>query len=214
MRGLVLALLLLAVPGIAHADDDDKPQVQKMKFVERGDSLYVTTSIGKLFDFAAFQGLTTGFASTVAIQIWVYPKDSREPIAITSLVRSAVWDVWDEVYTVKTCKTCTAQKVKSPAEVLKLLTSIDDFPVAKLADIPYEDIYTLALRADLNPVSKETLTEVRRWLSQSSGGIDRGGVFFGSFVSAFVNPKIAPADRVLRVVSTFYRPTPAPAAKP
>jgi len=209
MRALVVALLL--VTGVARADDDDLPQLQKMKFVERGDSLYVTTSIGKLFDFEAFQGLKSGFASTVAIQIWVYPKDSREPIAITTLVRSAVWDIWDEIYTVKTCKTCPAQKVKSPAEALKLLTSVEDFPVAKLADIPYDDIYYLALRADLNPVSKETLTEVRRWLSQSSGGIDRGGVFFGSFVSAFVNPKIAPADRVLRVQSQpFYRPAPKP----
>lgn len=204
---MIVALLLVAT--VARADDDDVPALQKMKFVERGDSLYVTTSIGKLFDFEAFQGLKSGFASTVAIQIWVYPKDSREPIAITTLVRSAVWDIWDEIYTVKTCKTCPAQKVKSPAEALKLLTSIDDFPVAQLADIPYDDIYYLALRADLNPVSKETLTEVRRWLSQSSGGIDRGGVFFGSFVSAFVNPKIAPADRVLRIVSQpFYRPVP------
>ena len=209
MRALIVALLL--VTAVARADDDDLLQVQKMKFVERGDSLYMTTSIGKLFDFEAFQGLKSGFASTVAIQIWVYPKDSREPIAITTLVRSAVWDIWDEIYTVKTCKTCPAQKVKSPAEALKLLTSVDDFPVAKLADIPYDDIYYLALRADLNPVSKETLTEVRRWLSQSSGGIDRGGVFFGSFVSAFVNPKIAPADRVLRVQSQpFYRPAPKP----
>lgn len=212
MRRLVVALLLvITVRAVAHADDDDAPIIQNMKFVERGDDLYVSTSIGKLFDFAAFRGLTTGFASTVAIQIWVFPRDSREPIAITTLVRSAVWDVWDEVYTVKVCKTCPAQKVKSPAEVLKLLTSIEDFPVAKLADIPYDDIYYLALRADLNPVSKETLTEVRRWLSQSSGGIDRGGVFFGSFVSAFVNPKIAPADRVLRVQSQpFYRPKPRP----
>jgi hypothetical protein len=211
MRALVVALLLVTTVARARADDDDTLQLQKMKFVERGDSLYVTTSIGKLFDFEAFQGLKSGFASTVAIQIWVYPKDSREPIAITTLVRSAVWDIWDEIYTVKACKTCPAQKVKSPAEALKLLTSIDDFPVAKLADIPYDDIYYLALRADLNPVSKETLTEVRRWLSQSSGGIDRGGVFFGSFVSAFVNPKIAPADRVLRVQSQpFYRPAPRP----
>lgn len=208
MRYLVLALLL--VTGVAHADsDDDLPELQKMKFVERGDDLFVTTSIGKLFDFESFQGLKSGFASTVAIQIWVYPKDSREPVAITTIVRSAVYDIWDEVYTVKACKTCTPVKVKSPAEALKLLTSIEDFPVAKLADIPYEDIYYLALRADLNPVSKETLTEVRRWLSQSSGGIDRGGVFFGSFVSAFVNPKIAPADRVLRIRSQpFYRPKP------
>jgi hypothetical protein len=51
---------------------------------------------------------------------------------------------------------------------------------------------------------------VRRWLSQGTGGgLDRGGVFFGSFVSVFVNPKIADADRVLRIRSQpFYRPKP------
>jgi hypothetical protein len=76
--------------------------------------------------------------------------------------------------------------------------------------MPYEDIYYLAMRVDLNPVSQETLTEVRRWLSQGTGGgLDRGGVFFGSFVSVFVNPKIADADRVLRIRSQpFFRPRP------
>ena len=66
------------------------------------------------------------------------------------------------------------------------------------------------MRIDLNPVSPETLTEVRRWLSQGTGGgLDRGGVFFGSFVSVFVNPKIAEADRVLRIRSQpFFRPKP------
>jgi len=51
---------------------------------------------------------------------------------------------------------------------------------------------------------------VRRWLSQGTGGgLDRGGAFFGSFVSVFVNPKIAEADRVLRLRSQpFYRPKP------
>jgi hypothetical protein len=82
-------------------------------------------------------------------------------------------------------------------------------PIAQLADLPYEDLFYLAVRADLNPVSQETMTEVRRWLSQSTGGLDRGGLFFGSFVSVFENPKIADADRVLRVRSQpFYRATP------
>jgi hypothetical protein len=54
------------------------------------------------------------------------------------------------------------------------------------------------------------MTEVRRWLSQGTGGgLDRGGVFFGSFVSVFVNTKIADADRVLRIRSQpFYRAAP------
>jgi hypothetical protein len=59
-------------------------------------------------------------------------------------------------------------------------------------------------------VSQETLAEVRRWLSNGSGGgLDRGGAFFGSFVSVFVNLKVPEADRVLRIRSQpFYRPEP------
>jgi len=71
-------------------------------------------------------------------------------------------------------------------------------------------VFYLRVTVQLNPVDKRTLAEVRRWLSQGTGGgLDRGGVFFGSFVSVFVNPKIAEADRVLRLRSQpFYRPKP------
>lgn len=181
-----------------------------MRFVERGDDLTVTASITKLFDSAAYAALGSGFLTTVEVQIWVYPKDSEKPVAYTLLKRSVVYDMWDEIYTVKPCDSCKAVKVKSPAEALKLLATLEDEPVAKLTDIPFEDIYYLAIRADLNPVSKETMAEVRRWLSQGQGGgLDRGSVFFGNFVSVFVNPKIAEADRVLRVRSQpFFRPAP------
>jgi len=43
--------------------------------------------------------------------------------------------MWDEVFTVRPCDACKAVKVKSPAEALKLLSALDDEPVAKLADI-------------------------------------------------------------------------------
>ncbi len=91
-------------------------------------------------------------------------------------------------------------KVKYQSEALKLLTSIDDMPIARLTDLPYEDVYFLRMSVLLNPVDKKTLAEVQRWLSQGiGGGLDRGGVFFGSFVSVFVHPKIADADRVLQL---------------
>jgi hypothetical protein len=204
---LAVALFLAAAPARA---EDDVPEYQRVKVVERGEDLTVTTNITKLFDSTAFAALGSGFLTTVELQLWVYPKDSTAPIAYQRIVRTAVYDMWDEVYTVKACDSCKAIKVRSPAEALKWLSSIDDMPVAKLTDMPYEDIFYLAIRADLNPVSKETLAEVRRWLSQSTGGgLDRGSVFFGNFVSVFVNPKIAEADRVLRVRSQpFYRPKP------
>jgi hypothetical protein len=213
MRRVVAALaLVIAAAPPAHADDDNAPEDQHMKFVARSGELTVTTSITKLFDSSAYQALSSGFVTNVEIRIWVYPKDSKEIIAETELPRSIVFDMWDEVYTVKLCETCKPLKVKSPAQALKLITSIDDLPVANLGAIPVGDpdhnLFFLALRADLNPVDKRTLTEVRRWLSQSTGGgLDRGGTFFGSFVSVFVNPKIAEEDRILRVRSQpFYVP--------
>jgi hypothetical protein len=205
----LLAVLVVALPLPARADDDPV-DVQRMRFVERGEDLTVNASITKLFDSAAFAALGSGFLTTVEIQLWVYPRESTTPIGYRTIIRTVVYDMWDEIYTVKPCESCKAMKVKSPAEALKLLSAIDDEPVALLADMPYDDIYYLAIRADLNPVSKQTMAEVRRWLSQGTGGgLDRGSVFFGNFVSVFVNPKIAEADRVLRSRSQpFYRPHP------
>ena len=210
MRALAaLAVLLVALPASA---DDDKPELQRMRFIERGKVLTTTGNIAKLFDQAAYEALNSGFPSTIQIGTAVYPRDSTKPVAIELEIRTVVYDLWDEQYVIRIDgpNGKKTQKVKYRAEALKILTAIDEFPIAKLTEIPYEDVFYLQLTAQLNPVSKETLAEVRRWLSQGTGGgLDRGGVFFGSFVSVFVNPKIADADRVLRIRSQpFYRPKP------
>lgn len=208
MKRALLALMLVLLCVTRASADDDDPEQQKMRFVEHDQDLTVTTTISKLFDSSAYAALDTGFSSTVEIQLWVYPQASTEPIAYARLVRSVVYDLWDEVYTLRIGD--HTLKVKQKSEALKLLYSLDDVPVAKLSDMPFDGIFYLALRADLNPVSKETLAEVRRWLSQGTGGgIDHSGAFFGSFVSVFVNPKIPEADRVLRLRSQpFFRPKP------
>ena len=212
MRALaIVALLTVALPARALADDD-KPEIQRMRFVERGQNLTATGNIAKLFDQAAYEALSSGFASTILIGTAVYPRNGSEPIAVGTEVRSVVYDLWDEQYVIRIegPNGKRTRKVKYRAEALKIITEIEDFPIARLADIPYEDVFYLRVTVQLNPVSKETLAEVRRWLSQGTGGgLDRGGVFFGSFVSVFVNPKIAEADRVLRIRSQpFYRPKP------
>jgi hypothetical protein len=205
---VVLALLVLT--SLAHADD--KPEIHKFRFIERGPSLTVTanpTPLAKLFDSAAYEALDSGFTSTVVIRIWIYPKDSTDPVAFVLLQRQVLYNLWDEVFELRIDGKAPI-KEKRQSEALKKLTALDDLPVARLANLPYEQVFLLAMQVELNPVSKETLAEVRRWLSQGTGGgLDRGGAFFGSFVSVFVNPKIPEADRVLRVRSQpFFRPKP------
>jgi hypothetical protein len=210
------AVLAIATAARADADDDDKPEIQRMKFVESGDQLLVSTlspgGIGKLFDTSAYEALSTGIPSAVVIRIQIAPEDSETPVAEQLIQRSVVYDVWDEIYTLRLDQPGGRKtlKVKYRAEALKWLTTIEDLPVARLAILPINQNFVLKMVVELNPVSKETLAEVRRWLSQGNGGgLDRGGAFFGSFVSVFYNPKIADADRVLRIRSRpFYRPTP------
>ena len=210
VRGAVLAVIVVALAATpARADDDERPSVVRMRFVESGPALTVTTSIGRLFDSGAYDILDNGFPATVVVRLWVYRKDSTEPVAFELLQRRIVYDLWDDVYQVRLDGPGgrRTMKVKFRAEALKLVTSIDAVSIAALRDLPAGEIFELALVAELNPVSAETLAEVRRWLSQGTGGgLDRGGSFFGSFVSVFVNPKLAEADRVLRLRSQpFFR---------
>jgi hypothetical protein len=209
------ALATTAASGVAYADDD-KPEIQHMRFVEHNDDLMVSTlppgGIGKLFDTTAYEALSTGIPSTVVIRIQIAPQNSDAPVAEQLIQRSVVYDVWDEIYTLRLDQPGGRKtiKVKYRAEALKWLTAIEDLPVARLGVLPISQVFVLKMVVELNPVSKATLAEVRRWLSQGTGGgLDRGGAFFGSFVSVFYNPKIADADRVLRIRSQpFYRPPP------
>ncbi len=216
MRLGVILAVTLALAATARADSDDAPEVQKMRFIETGTGLLVSIEppggIGKLFDAPSFDALGTGIPSTVVIRVQITPRDADTPVAEQLIKRSVVYDVWDEIYTLRLEEPGNARtlKVKYRAEALKWLTAMDSVPIAKLAVLPVGQVFVAKMVVELNPVSKETLAEVRRWLSQgSSGGLDRGGAFFGSFVSVFYNPKLADADRTLRIRSQpFYRASP------
>ncbi len=210
---IAAAVALGARPAAA---DNGGIEKQDMIFVERGSSIYVTANVTSLFDARAYEKLEKGLPHTVVIRLWVYPEGKAKPTGFVLLHNTCLYDLWGEVYDCVRSGPSGRRpyKVKFRAEALKLLTSLDGVPIADVARVPYEERHVVAAVAELNPVSKETMAEVRRWLSQGSGGgLDRGGSFFGSFVSVFVNLKVPEADRVLRVRSQpFYRPRPTPAA--
>jgi len=222
----VLALavtLALALAPARAAADDGAMAVVNMDFVERGATLYVTGSVTSLLiDAGAYERFENGLATTVVIRLWMYPEGKSRPVAFVLLHRQCVYDLWDETFqcAVSGPGGRTTYKVRRRDEALNILTRFEQLPLADLATVAIRQRYVVAAIAELNPVSKETMAEVRRWLSQGSGGgLDRGGSFFGSFVSVFVNLKVPEADRVVRLRSRpFFRkppaPTPAPAPAP
>src|SRR5689334_9711013 len=92
---LVAAALLAGLAAVARADDD-KLEVQRMRFIERGKNLTVTGTIAKLFDQAAYEALNSGFPSTILIGTGIYPRGSSGAIAVGTELRTVVYDLWDE----------------------------------------------------------------------------------------------------------------------
>jgi hypothetical protein len=202
VKRALVAIAVFLMLSSAHADD-----IERMRFVERGDLLLVSSNaLTKLFDTAAYDALDDGPASTVIIRIAIIPQGSDKPVAGVLIQRQVSYEPWDEIFYLNLDGKKLKEKRK--ADALKRLTEMVDVPVAQLSSLPFDQIFVLIMQVELNPVSKETLAEVRRWLSQGTGGgLDRGGAFFGSFVSVFVNPKIPEAEKVIRKQSQpFFRP--------
>ena len=199
--------LLLALTGSVHAEDTAS---KKMSFAERKGKLIASTTFTGLFDRDAYLGLSSGFPTTVVIRTYVYEKNKELPVSIQAVSLRVVYDLWDEVYLARVDgpNGRKSLRLESRLEVLRLVTQLQRFAVASLQQVRVGPHYFLALVAELNPIDKKRLAEMRRWLTKSSSEtrLDSSSSFFGSFVSVFVNPKLQRADRVVRLRSQpFYR---------
>lgn len=211
-RVIALCLLSLLVARAAAAQDDDGDiSPRRMGFAERGKHLVLTTSFTDLFDRAAFDRLSSGFVATVVVRIYIYRKsDTQTPVTLVLLKLEVVYDPWDDVYQFRSRGPLGEKQLRtrSRAQAVRLLTELDEMPIAPLDRLPIGPHHFVAMVVELNPISPELLAEVRRWLSRPAAetSLDSGSSFFGSFVSVFVNPKLDPADRTLRIRSQpFYR---------
>jgi hypothetical protein len=214
---LAIAVAVLVIAATADAQDD-KPEVQRMRFVETNTELTVTIlpppegGIGKVFDPQAYEALKHAPNTRVAIRIQITPQDSDTPVAEQVLERRVVYEMWNEKYEVELNEPSGKRKlyVKAQSEALKWLTAVDELPVAPLRVLPINKVFVLRMIVELNPMTDEEVALIRRALIQGTGGgIERGGSLFGSFSQLFYNPKFSKADRSLRIQSQpFYRPGP------
>lgn len=212
MRGATIVLALLvaaALPRTARADHG--LEARRLKFAERGKYLVISTSFTDVFDADLLEQLANGFATTIVLRAYVYPKgDDTLPVAFVAATFRVAYDLWEEHYVIQIQDLRGERNLvkKTRAEALKAVTTLHEFPVAPLRHVPVEKLHFVGVIVEVNPVSEELLAEVRRWLARdaSSAAVAGGGSFLGSFVSIFVNPKIPEADRVLKFRSQlFYR---------
>ncbi|MBK9071643.1 MAG: DUF4390 domain-containing protein [Myxococcales bacterium] len=194
---VALVAALLDVAG--HASADVITRVSRMKFVETPPTMRVNGDVTSIFDGRTYAELDSGLPTTVVIRYALYRDRDDKVVATGVLKRRIVYDLWDEVYVLQfdAAGGGFAVRVKSKAEALRRMVTLENLPVGPLAAIEYTDHHHVVFVVELNPVSAEALAEVRRWLRQGASA---------SFLSVFINHDLADAERVLRVrTRPFYR---------
>lgn len=192
-----LFCVLLGIHGHVHA----KGSLALKPIQIEADAGRLRVSIGfrELFDAELRQRLDSGFVMVVAQTLSVHRAGGSPPLAVLQRTLRAVYDLWDEQYLVTIIEGGGERRLRlrQQREVVDLLTSWWRHPLALPTPSAGRASYFCTGLAQVNPISDRALAEVRRWLrrpyrKQRSGG---GESFFGSFVSIFVNARIAQAER-------------------
>jgi hypothetical protein len=209
LRAWALGLCVCLLAGIpaAHAE---APDVRTVGISRKDDKLVASVGLEDLFRANDLERLLSGFSTRVLIRVVVVHDEDGDAVAQAMRLSEVVYDLWDEKLRVRISTEQAAkaetQVVSTPKAAVALAASLVQFPVAAM-DKLQPGTYHLAIRADLNPISEELVTNVRRWLSRPSRGRPGSGdSFFGSFVSVFVNPRIDDSERQLQIVSQPFVP--------
>jgi hypothetical protein len=184
--------------------------VRTVGIARTADRLLVSVGLQDLFGPRDVERLLSGFSTRVLIRVALMREGGDEPVAQTMRLAEIVYDLWDEKLRVRisTGKPGVAEThvVATPKAAVDVATSLVAFPVTEIGRLEPGATYHLSLRADLNPISEELVSNVRRWLSRPSGRgrAGSGDSFFGSFVSVFVNPRVDDSERLLQVLSQTF----------
>jgi hypothetical protein len=200
---LVLVLALVSGPALAA------PPVRTSGIARKADKVVVSVGLQDLFGAREMERLLSGFTTRVLVRVALVREDHNQLLAQAIRWSEIVYDLWDEklrvrVSTDKPDKPET-RVVTTPKAAVELATTLVDFPLSEVGKLDPAATYHLTFRADLNPISEELVTNVRRWLSRPGGRAGSGESFFGSFVSVFVNPAVEDSERILQLVSQPFR---------
>ena len=194
----VAAVAAMATAAAAVAATAASEPQRKIGLERDGDDLLVSFGYTDIFDEAAKAKLTSGLPTTVLMRATLVETGEKTPLSFAVRSASSTYDLWDEVFHV-VVETSDGKKkavVGSADEAVLLAAKAKKLPVSVEGLSPGK--YVLRIRVDLNPLSPEVLKSLKGWLNRppgSTGRLEPGEGFFGSFISFFVNKKIQKAEK-------------------
>jgi hypothetical protein len=146
--------------------------------------------------------LMSGLPQTFLFRTYAYVEGLEQPVAVTARSCRVVYDLWETRFRVQVASEAGDQSVSvsSVEEVVRRCLVAERMPVGASRDWePHRGRRVrFAVLVELNPLTPDTVQQIRRWIARPRRGRVDSDSFFGSFVSLFVNRSIGAAERTLR----------------
>jgi hypothetical protein len=193
-----LAFALLVAASTARAEDPLPVRQATVAFDEK-QTLRVSVAYRDVIDAATVAKLMGGLPTTIVMRAYVFRESGGAPLAAAFKTCRVIFDLWDEVYRIEIAQTGTNDVVTASPTlegVLRRCAEADKLAVIGRSSLPADTNYYMAGIVEVNPVSRDMLERIKRWVSRPSGTSTNapGDALFGSFVGLFV-ARIGVADR-------------------
>jgi hypothetical protein len=199
---LLAAAMLIATVAAAG------PHKRRVGMSIVGDTIRTSFSYRDVFTKKVRKKLDSGLPVRIVVQLALERKGKDKPYSYWARSVEIVYDLWEEDYvlTMEDDRGRRRTRVDTVEEAINVAGVLWRVRAARTPRLK-PGTYRFRVLAEANPVSKEMVENIRRWLSRPSGGqgSEARSNFFGSFVGIFVDRRIGEADKSVAFVSQWFQ---------
>ncbi|MEM9692585.1 MAG: hypothetical protein AAGA56_08575 [Myxococcota bacterium] len=172
-----------------------------------------------LIDRNTRKKLLSGLPTTLVARAYLFDSTrTKRPVALSATTCRVVYDLWDEVFRIEISNRGARKRTQLSLNVegvLRRCTEARREELARAERVVAQGSYFVALIVEVNPLSKQMLDRIQRWVARPQGTRppSSGDSLFGSFVGLFVT-QVPAADRALRFRSQRFVPQRLPRYRP
>jgi len=203
--GLCVALALLVRP-VAAQNQEPTPRDALFTWDEARRYLYLGVSFRDAVDDSIRQKLRRGLPTTIVLTAAIYPVGGTQPLSTTAQSCKVTWHVWEEIYIVEVTrpnasrveKTLTVNGVLRRCAEVQATQTRGLLLAGNAAQIPFGVPLFVKAKVQVNPMSPELLSKIKRWVSRPTGTATAapGDALFSTFTGLFLQ-RIGEAEREL-----------------
>jgi hypothetical protein len=202
---LCVAAWLLVRP-VGAQSPEPAPREALFTWDEARRYLYLGVSFRDAVDDSIRQKLRRGLPTTIVLTAAIYAAGGTEPLSTTAQSCKVTWHVWEEVYIVEVTrpnasrveKTLTVNGVLRRCAEVQATQTRGLLLAGNAAQIPFGVPLVVKAKVQVNPVSPELLSKIKRWVSRPTGTATAapGDALFSTFTGLFLQ-RIGEAEREL-----------------